>query len=251
MVDNLPLQSPEIDVIVPFYNVEAYLTRCLDSILRQRFANFALYLVDDGSTDGSSAIAEAYAARDARVRLFRQPNAGQGSARNAGLDRGSAPFVCFVDSDDYVEDSFLLRLHAALTMEEADIAICAYTVHTRTGIGYHSPLTRWVPPVMRREEALDLAIRDSSIKSFCWNKMFRRYLFEHPPLRFGSSYFEDVVMSPQLFSRASKAVQLRERLYHYCKRSGSLMSTQPERRIADAHFAISEVRAFLCRSGQF
>lgn len=96
-----------VSVIVPIYNAEQSLPRCVDSILNQRFTNFELLLVDEGSTDGSGAICDAYAARDSRIRVFHKENGGVGSARrNAGLDKAMGDWVTFVDSDDYVLDGY-------------------------------------------------------------------------------------------------------------------------------------------------
>ena len=95
-----------VSVIVPVYNAGQSLPRCIDSILNQSFTNFELLLVDDGSTDGSGAICDAYAARDSRIRVFHKENGGVASARNAGLDKAVGDWVTFVDSDDYVLDDY-------------------------------------------------------------------------------------------------------------------------------------------------
>ena len=96
----------KISVIVPVYNAGQSLPRCVDSILNQSFTNFELLLVDDGSTDGSGAICDAYAARDSRIRVFHKENGRVASARNAGLDKAVGDWVTFVDSDDYVLDDY-------------------------------------------------------------------------------------------------------------------------------------------------
>ena len=95
-----------ISVIVPVYNTEPYLPRCIDSILGQSFTDFELLLVDDGSTDGSGAICDAYAAKDSRVRVFHKENGGVSSARNLGLDNAKGEWVTFIDSDDFIEDDY-------------------------------------------------------------------------------------------------------------------------------------------------
>lgn len=98
---------PTISIIVPVYNTEQYLPRCIDSILSQSFTDFELLLIDDGSTDGSSAICDDYAKKDNRVRVFHKENGGASSARNVGLDNAKGEWVTFVDSDDYVLDNYL------------------------------------------------------------------------------------------------------------------------------------------------
>ena len=98
---------PKISVIVPVYNTEKYLHRCIDSILAQTFTDFELLLIDDGSKDNSGAICDEYAAKDSRVRVFHKENGGVSSARNLGLDNVRGEWVTFVDSDDWVEKEYI------------------------------------------------------------------------------------------------------------------------------------------------
>lgn len=98
---------PKISVIVPVYNTEKYLNRCIDSILAQTFTDFELLLIDDGSKDSSGTICDEYAAKDARVRVFHKENGGVSSARNLGLDNAKGEWIAFVDSDDWVKDRYL------------------------------------------------------------------------------------------------------------------------------------------------
>ena len=98
---------PIISVVVPVYNIEKYLDRCITSILNQTFRDFELLLVDDGCTDNSGAICDRYASNDDRVRVFHKPNGGVSSARNRGIEEAQGQFICFVDSDDWVETTYL------------------------------------------------------------------------------------------------------------------------------------------------
>ena len=96
-----------ISIIVPIYKAEQYIYRCVDSILAQSYTDFELLLINDGSPDGCGAICDAYAAKDSRVRVFHKENGGVSSARNLGLDNAQGEWVTFIDSDDYINDSFL------------------------------------------------------------------------------------------------------------------------------------------------
>ena len=111
-----------ISVIVPVYNVEPYLRKCVDSILAQSYSNLEVILVDDGSPDGCGAICDEYAAKDARVRVIHKPNGGISDARNAGLDIMTGDYVTFVDSDDWIDEQHLSSLYA-LVKGGADIAV--------------------------------------------------------------------------------------------------------------------------------
>ena len=115
---------PTVSVIVPVYNVEKYIHRCVDSILGQTFSDLELIRVDDGSPDNCPSICDEYAAKDNRVRVIHQENRGLSAARNAGLDVMAGEFVSFVDSDDWLEDSFLEVMLKHIWNEESDIAMC-------------------------------------------------------------------------------------------------------------------------------
>ena len=103
--------NPTISIIVPVYNTEQYLNRCIDSILSQSFTNFELLLIDDGSTDKSGDICDEYARKDERIKVFHKKNGGVSSARNMGLDFARGEWITFVDSDDYIDSCFLYRFN--------------------------------------------------------------------------------------------------------------------------------------------
>lgn len=109
-----------ISIIVPVYNTEKYLHRCIDSVLAQTYKDFELLLIDDGSTDSSGAICDEYAEKDGRVRVFHKKNGGVSSARNLGLDNAQGEWITFVDSDDYIEENFLKSFDGNL---DADLLI--------------------------------------------------------------------------------------------------------------------------------
>ena len=117
----------KISVIVPVYNCEAYITQCIESVLRQTFRDFELILVDDGSKDKSPEICERYALRDSRIKVIHKPNGGgAGEARNVGLDSASSPFISFIDSDDWIKADMLEKLWAAQQRDDSDLVICGY-----------------------------------------------------------------------------------------------------------------------------
>lgn len=115
----------KISVIVPVYNVMAYLTRCVDSIRKQTYRNLEILLVDDGSTDNSGALCEKFALEDKRIRVFHKENGGSSSARNLGIEKATGDFIGFVDSDDYIEPEMYERLLAMLLEENLLVAQCS------------------------------------------------------------------------------------------------------------------------------
>lgn len=115
--------SAKISIIIPFYNVEKYFAKCLDSVLNQTHQNLEIILTDDGSTDKSSQIAKSYAKKDSRIKIIHQKNQGQSAARNAGLRAATGDFISFIDSDDEIKPDFIKNLLSAYD-DSVAISVC-------------------------------------------------------------------------------------------------------------------------------
>ena len=113
-----------VSIIVPIYNKEKYLEKCLDSILGQTYRDLEIILVDDGSTDNSLAICQRYAEKDPRIKIYHKPNGGVSSARNLGLEKSTGKYISFVDPDDFIHSEFIERLEMMLVQSDAEIAYC-------------------------------------------------------------------------------------------------------------------------------
>ena len=122
------MQTPKISIIVPIYNVEQYLSKCIDSILAQIFTDFELLLIDDGTPDRSGVICDEYAMKDDRIRVFHKENGGVSSARNLGLDEARGEWVAFVDSDDWIEKEMYQSLYNVADSYDVDVVMCGYSV---------------------------------------------------------------------------------------------------------------------------
>ena len=122
-----------ISIIVPVYNAEKTLPRCIDSILAQTFTDYELILVDDGSSDGSLSVCSAYAARDSRIRVLHQENAGVSAARNAGLDAAAGKYIMFCDSDDEVEPEWCALLHQEIEAHPDSWVLCGVSRENAAG----------------------------------------------------------------------------------------------------------------------
>ena len=173
------MDSPKISVIVPVYNVEQYLPRCIDSILAQTFTDFELLLIDDGSRDNSGKICDEYAEKDSRIRVFHKENGGVSSARNVGLDNTCGEYVSFIDSDDWIGPSFLQELITG----QADLIIGG-----KVNVGYKTGETRYKPNLYIKNdisECLQKVLLDDLFR-VPWGKLYRKRIIDVHKLRFDS-----------------------------------------------------------------
>lgn len=216
-----------VNVVIPVYNVRDYLAKCVDSVLAQTHKNIRVWLVDDGSTDGSSLMCDEYAERDGRVRVIHKVNGGLSSARNVGLDRifsvkpeERGSYVSFVDSDDWVEPDFISFLLDLLIATGADVSQCGHFVSfsesfERDKCADHSLL------VLNREQAMESLCRNGRWDVTAWNKLYRLSLFENLRYPIGKSY-EDTATAHLIAENASRFAVRMTPLYHYMQRYTSI-----------------------------
>lgn len=213
---------PKLSIIVPVYNVEKYLGRCLDSILRQTFSDFELLLVNDGSTDGSTEICDIYAKNDARIRIIHQSNSGQGMARNAGLSVATGEYIGFVDSDDWIAGDMYEHLISILERYGCDVAETGCRL---VGKGSPNPRKSYRLAVEPGGDALLERYMQKGLDkpfggySVCI-KLYRAHLF------MGISFSkecvcEDYLINFQLLQKAQKAVFSNKVSYFYSQRQES------------------------------
>ena len=164
-----------ISVIVPVYNVSAYLPECLDSILSQDYDKLEVILIDDGSTDDSGAVCDAYAQRDGRIRVIHQKNGGAAAAKNAGLRAAAGEYLSFADSDDFLEPGAYAYMMSLLKENGADIVRCAFQNRFRTRT------EQWLADesrcVMEGKAFLARFATDWTC-GLLWNKLYKRALFD-------------------------------------------------------------------------
>lgn len=213
--------APKISVIVPVYNVKKYLRRCLESIRAQTFTEFECICVDDGSPDGSPAICDEYAKMDSRVRVIHQENAGVSAARNAGLDVACGEYVCFVDSDDWVERNFFENV-LILAKPETDIVKSGYRIVKQENI-----LKEIFPCEHTEEEQV------SAVHTSC-HFIKRNYLSKHN-IKFpeGITLAEDWFFNYQLALYNPSVEYLNKITYNYFQNDSSVMHTLKRKNIDD------------------
>ena len=208
-----------ISLIVPVYKVEPYLCQCIDSLLAQTYTNLEIIIVDDGSPDRCPEICDSYAKKDARIKVIHKENGGLSDARNAGLDIATGAYIGFVDSDDWIEPAMYELLMQQMLQTGADISMCGhfnYVDGKYNEAGSDGSIT-----VFNRDEAMDQLYMDQTIKSYAWDKLYRRKLLEGIRFPKGRCY-EDIYIMHDVFARAEKVCYLNKCLYYYRRRAGSI-----------------------------
>lgn len=214
------MREPLCSIIVPIYNVEALLPRCIDSLIGQQYQNIEIILVNDGSTDSSEAVCRGYLNRDSRIKLINKENGGLSSARNAGLKLSKGEYIFFVDSDDYVTSYFCSVGVDGFLNHNADVVIFGFNnifVDTNKIIKKHCRKSR----VISKEEALKGTLIDGYINSLAWNKAYKRELFDNIKYPEGM-VFEDVGTTYKIFDKANTIYISSNITYNYELRNGSI-----------------------------
>lgn len=207
-----------VSIIVPVYNVEEYLPKCLSSIENQTYKNLEIIAVNDGSTDHCGDILDRAAGGDTRYIIVRQENQGPISARNRGLELASGAYVAFVDSDDYIMPTMIEELVSGMETAQADLSIVR-AVNDEKDASAHGALQE-----LTSEETLRGMFSGSrSLRVTIWNKLYKRELIGNLRLEEGSELAEDILFETRYMSRMEKAVFIDASLYIYVHREGSIL----------------------------
>lgn len=213
MEQNLPL----ISVIIPVYNVEKYLRKCIDSVINQTYKNIEIILVSDTSPDNCEKICDDYAADDLRIKVIHKEKNGLSAARNAGIDIASGKYIGFVDSDDYIAADMYELLYKNIIKEDADMSAC----------GFYDCFEGEIPKknkpkylVADREEAVHEALV-GDIRVNAWNKLYKSEIFDDIRYPVGK-IAEDAFIIIDILMKCQKVVYTSEQKYYYCRREGSL-----------------------------
>lgn len=226
-----------ISVIVPVYNVKPYLTRCLDSLLKQTHSNFELLLVNDGSSDGSAFVLEDYAKKDQRIRIIHQENRGVSAARNRALDEARGEYITFIDSDDFVEDFYLEHLYTAAVSTGSDIAatnFSSFNEERQSFLFYHTKES-YFQKVYTVQEWMDLEgdMKNNMHLAFTFShlKLFKRELFGDIRYPVGRLREDDATIY-KLYLKANQIHFTNEGPYYYSQRAEGLSRTAMQADIA-------------------
>ncbi len=208
-----------VSIIVPVYNVEKYLNKCLDSILGQTFEEFELILVNDGSSDGSPSICRDYVGKDERVRYLTQENMGPGRARNVGIAAAEGKYILFVDSDDYIALDMVEILYRNITASDADMATCGlYNVYQNRCIPQYEGIEKFV---CGTAEAFGLLLIGEKIPGSSCNKLIKAEILKDIGYPEGIVY-EDVGFHTELMQTVRSVHVDTTPLYYYVHRENSI-----------------------------
>lgn len=210
-----------ISIIVPIYNVEKYLERCLNSIRNQTYSVLEIILVNDGSPDESYKIMDKHALEDERIKIITKENGGLSSARNAGIKAATGDYIAFIDSDDWIEDNMFEKLHHSIQINQSDISVCDVRTEYEDGT-----LKAYLLQGKGYPDCIDTSVHKDAFMAFdCFacNKLFKRDLFTKYNIEFPQGLlYEDIGTFPRLFFRSDKISIVREHLYHYIVRGGAI-----------------------------
>jgi glycosyltransferase involved in cell wall biosynthesis len=233
-----------VSVVVPIYNVEQHLDRCLSSIIRQQYRPIEIILVDDGSTDGSASIIRQYETAWPFIRSIRQENQGAGAARDAGMALAAGEYLALVDGDDYVDPDHIRRLVDIAEKSQADIVICGYTFDFLNGFKLPCPVLTFrshFEGALTVRSALDLF----RMPPFVWNRLYRRNPFAEHGIAFPSFYYEDVAAITCLMLKMRRVAITRKPSYHYCWRRTGISGSFGMKNVIDYLKAVDMIRNFI------
>lgn len=213
----------KISIIVPIYNGENYIDKCIQSILNQTYSNIEVLLINDGSSDNSKKICEEYEKKDNRIKLINKENAGPGSAKNTGINHATGDYIGFVDSDDYIEKDMFEVLYNLSVENDADISMVAFT-KVVDGKKMNTINFSGETIIYNKIEAMKELFLDREIKNYSWNKLFKKELFEG--VRFPEKLkYEDVDITYRLFEKINKLVYKKVSKYYYVQRGNSIVNS--------------------------
>lgn len=211
-----------ISVIIPVYNAIEYLDKCVRSVLNQSYTNIEIILINDGSTDGSMELCEAYALREKNVRLFSQQNTGAAGARNLGLSHSKGEYIVFVDSDDWIMPTYIEELYFSLIKYAADMVIIDYFVEEDTKLVYRKKQES--ANIYTSGETLDHLFDTDKYMGYIWNKIFQARIIKDNHLRFDTELkvWEDLLFCCKYIREIKRIVYIEKPLYVYKMRRNSL-----------------------------
>lgn len=215
--------NEKITVIIPVYNVEKYLDRCLESIVKQTYKNLEIILVDDGSPDNCPELCDLWQSKDSRIKVIHKKNGGLSSARNAGLDFATGDFIAFVDSDDYISENMLETMLEAALKNNIKVACCG-----RVRVSAQKKVEMFTLPkeqVLTGEEAIKQLLIGGSVEEACWDKLYKKEVFDNRRFPVGEIN-EDIVQTIEILGDCEFIIHVGKPFYYYCENVNSITTSK-------------------------
>lgn len=233
----------KISIIIPVYNVEKYLSTCLDSVINQTYQNLEIILVNDGSTDACPKICEEYAAKDNRIKVIHKQNGGLSDARNTGYQMATGEYIAFVDGDDVIALDLYKILYEKSILHNADIVECSFVKFSDEKDLKNFVLESSEEIELEAEKALELLLKEK-LKQVVWNKIYKKRIINNFPFKKGKIH-EDEFWTYRIFARAKKIVKINTPLYFYRQQNNSIMAEKYSIKRLDGVEAREERIAFI------
>lgn len=237
---------PAISVIVPAYNAEKTLNKCLDSIINQTLVDIEIIVVNDGSTDSTEAIVESYMSSDNRIKLISQINQGLGAARNVGLDNAIGEYISFIDSDDWISKNFLYSLYTYATTNNAEIAVGEIVRAVPTGSHFtYSDLLVHKGLVCSKVSEEKYALAQCPKHNYVWNKIYKHNMLKKSGVRFEEGViFEDIEWTNKVIYYLRRLVTVPGAKYYYRYNTISLMIGKSDKWMKDFNHVMQKTILF-------
>lgn len=233
----------KLSIVVPVYNVEKYLKRCIESLIAQTFNDYEIILVDDGSTDKSGEICDKFSKLYEKITVIHKENGGLSSARNAGIDIATGEYIGFVDSDDWIEPDMYDNLYNVAEKYRLDMALCGVELDFEDGSSkiYYS-IENF--KILNKEEALRDIFVNSLFFEEAWNKIYRRHIFDTIRYPDGKIH-EDTYIICKILDKCNKIGYIPNISYHYFQRSDSIMGNLKKIPSIDRIYSVYVVLRYL------
>ncbi len=229
-IDNSNEYKPLISVVIPIYNVERYIRKCIDSAINQTYTNLEIILVDDGSPDLCGKICDEYLVIDTRIKVIHKKNGGLSDARNFGINVASGSYITFIDSDDWVRNDYIESLYEAIIKTKSDVSVCEFSYITENDKRLNSIVDDGHYEVFLHKEAIIALMYANKILTSAWGKLYKMKLFISRRYPKGK-LFEDIPVTYDIFLQNIKVVFVASASYYYLYRESAIskMKFSPER----------------------
>lgn len=232
----------KISVIVPVYNSEKFLERCLDSLINQTLKDIEIICINDGSTDNSESILEKYSQSDSRIKIITKENEGVSISRNIGIDRATGEYIGFVDSDDWVDLNYFEKLYNAAKKYDTDIAVAGIIrldkFRKRTYLHFNQEITT-------KDINTKVKLCDIPDRCYVWNKIYKTEKIRQKNLKFAEgTFYEDVIFTPKALYNLNQMVTVPDTFYYYWRHAGSIVTLRSQKVKEDYKCALREAISF-------